>query len=170
MVGYYDGQYRVSMNEVSSSWATILTMESRHHNEILRTLLRTRCSGGKGLSCVLTLAAGLQWCVVRKRCLSSLVTKFVTFSSLLSPSLSPFFLVPLLTKLVTFSSRPHHCAEDGQIQDHFVIFHLSLNDSTQPVDNPYTTLGSSGNSGGNAGENTSGNSGGNQGDSKIIMI
>lgn len=150
MVGYYDGQYRVSMNEVSSSWATILTMESRHHNEILRTLLRTRCSGGKGLSCVLTLAAGLQWCVVRKRCLSSLVTKFVTFSSLLSPSLSPFFLVSLLTKLVTFSSRPHHCNLYGhhqvtagrwhQVQVHRKLRNGSLQLDDQEVDGPTTSI------------------------------
>ena len=83
---------------------------------------------------------------MRKRCLSSLVTKFVTFSSLLSPSLSPFFLVSLLT----FSSRPHHCDLYGhhqvtagrwhQVQVHRKLRNGSLQLDDQVVNSPAASI------------------------------
>ena len=69
----------------------------------------------------------------------SLVTKFVTF-----------FLVPLLTKLVTFSSRPHHCDLYGhhqvtagrwhQVQVHRKLRNGSLQLDDQEVDGPTTSI------------------------------
>ena len=105
-------------------------------------ILRTQCSGGKGLSSVLTLAAGLQCCVVRKRCLSSLATKCVTFFS--RPYLRKRCLSSLVTKFVAFFSRPHHCDLYGhhqvtaghwhQVQVHRKLRNGSLQLDDQEVD------------------------------------